>query len=93
MIPYKNYNFKKERKKERISNMKNKLFCAVVLLLIGCMPLIAKKTTIKFAMGTNVANSELTQKLLKKFEKKNPEIKVDVVRISTSSTDNYAYIL
>ena len=70
-----------------------KSFIILGTLLMSFSLLAAKPVTINFAMGTNTPNLELTKKLLEKFEKQNPNIKVNIQRLPNSANENYAYIL
>jgi trehalose/maltose transport system substrate-binding protein len=62
-------------------------------IFLSCSLIAAEPVTINFAMGTNTPNLDLTKKLLKEFEKQNPNVKVKILRLPDSADENYSFIL
>ena len=72
----------------------------ILLLLAFAFGIVAnleakleKNIIIKLAIGTNTTDLDFTKEQVKVFEKENPGIKVQILRLSNSATDNYAYVL
>ena len=74
-----------------MSNLIKKIVLIVLFHLT--ISTFAENITVKLAIGSNTPDIEFTKEKLKKFEKNNPNIKVEILRLSLSATDNYAYIL
>jgi trehalose/maltose transport system substrate-binding protein len=64
-----------------------------LITLFTALYAFAEPITVKIAIGTNTPDLEFTKQQLKVFEKNNPDIKVETLRLSTSASENYGYIL
>jgi trehalose/maltose transport system substrate-binding protein len=64
-----------------------------LIAFISAVCAFAKPVTVKIAIGTNTPDLEFTKQQLKIFEKSNSDIKVEVLRLSISASENYGYIL
>ena len=71
----------------------SKIKLIIFIIFLSSSLIAAKPVTINFAMGTNTPNLDLTKKLLKKFEKHNPNVNVKIMRMPDSADENYSFIL